>query len=229
MNDSSQSTDSSVRDFYDGFAPAYERSRISTPYSALIGHMDRGVVFDQAIPGTALEVGPGSGRITERLIRRGIEVTVTDLSTGMLDLIKARFPDVQRVAFPFESLDGVPGYGTFDNAVAMRVLSHVPDPAGAIHALAGAVRPGGRVIFDMWNKWGYVGLSRRLKIKKSKVLTTFQSHREMRRMITNAGLEIRFERGIGFGPIPPYALELFGRTSLRRLAHMLVFVCQRPG
>lgn len=227
MASSNASTLRSVREFYDDVATVYDASRIATPYQRLLSQLDGGVVFSGVLPGRALEVGPGTGRITARLLERGLAVTAVDLSEGMLAQLRRRLPSVDTVACEVGALSRVEGYGTFDNAVSCRMLPHVPDAAGALRALALAVRPGGRVIFDLWNSWGYVGLSRRLGVKQSKVYTHFHSPLQARRMIADVGLRIARVRGVGFGPVKPYVLEVLGETRLGMFAHMQMFVCER--
>ena len=224
-----KSTGDSVRAFYDEFAPEYERSRTATAYSRLLANLDRGFIFASVLDGTALELGPGTGRVTERLLERGLDVTAVDASPGMLEQLAARLPGITRHVLPANALDQLPGYGAFDNAVACRVLPHVEDWEAALALLAGAVRPGGRVIFDLWSARGYVALGRRLGLRRERVFTRFVAPAAMLRAIERAGLTIVRRRGVGFGPLPPYWLEALGATRLGRLAHIQLFCCEVAG
>ena len=71
------------------------------------------------------------------------------------------------------SIDAIPvPDGSFDVAVCLQVLEHVPDPAAAVRELRRVVRPGGRVLLsthgiypfhpnpdDLW-RWTHDGLDR---------------------------------------------------------------------
>ncbi|MDO5862270.1 MAG: class I SAM-dependent methyltransferase [Thermoplasmata archaeon] len=94
--------------------------------------------------GDALDIGCGSGKSTSTLIEMGYRVTGTDLSGEAVALCGERFGsqgtfvkgDV--LSLPFED-------GSFDYAVAVHVLEHVPDGslAQAFSEIARVLRPGG--------------------------------------------------------------------------------------
>jgi ubiquinone/menaquinone biosynthesis C-methylase UbiE len=93
-----------------------------------------------------LDVGCGNGAYLGQLERESHSGLVVgmDLSAGMLPEARARAPraalmvgDAQRLPFPDD---------TFDAALAMHMLYHVPDRAAAIAELRRVVRPGGVVL-----------------------------------------------------------------------------------
>ncbi len=108
-------------------------------------------VFDQlSLPASCkvLELGCGSGALwLENLERipQGWEITLTDLSSGML--AEARVNLQERRYFSFESADAqsIPFQaGSFDAVIANHMLYHVPDRQAALAEVRRVLRPGGR-------------------------------------------------------------------------------------
>jgi SAM-dependent methyltransferase len=97
----------------------------------------------EAAPRRVLEVGCGTGDLTERIVGElGVELVALDQSERMVELtrergIDARVGDVQQL--PFED-------ASFDAALAAWMLYHVPDVGRAIAELARVLRPGGRLV-----------------------------------------------------------------------------------
>lgn len=95
-----------------------------------------------------LDLGTGTGRAALALARRGAHVTGVDASAEMLAMARARAAqegltielsegDAHRLSFPDR---------TFDAAVCLRVLMHVPDWKRALGEVCRVTR--GRVVFD---------------------------------------------------------------------------------
>lgn len=97
----------------------------------------------EAAPRRMLEVGCGTGDLTERIVvELGVELVALDQSERMVELtrergIDARVGDVQQLPFADAS---------FDAALAAWMLYHVPDVGRAIAELARVLRPGGRLV-----------------------------------------------------------------------------------
>jgi SAM-dependent methyltransferase len=92
-----------------------------------------------------LEVGAGHGTLTQRLARHG-KVTATDLSPRCVNALLEKYdgsPDVEVLHGDVETV--VQGR-VFDTAVLVNVLEHIPDDAGALRSLWGALRPRGTVV-----------------------------------------------------------------------------------
>jgi ubiquinone/menaquinone biosynthesis C-methylase UbiE len=131
-------------------------------YERMMGEWSRlaGEVFlDWLAPPSGLrwiDIGCGSGALTELLVERcnPVEVQGLDLSEGQLAFARDRlatrkteFRIGNAMALPF------PAY-RFDAAVMALVMVFVPDPAKGIAEMVRVVRPGGTVATYMWDMLG---------------------------------------------------------------------------
>jgi ubiquinone/menaquinone biosynthesis C-methylase UbiE len=101
-----------------------------------------------------LDVGCGRGDVSflvARLVGEQGQVLGVDRDSGALAVARerARELDLPRVTFAESDLSAIsPVYGEFDGIVGRRVLMYQPDPVDAIRRLAGALRPGGVIVFQ---------------------------------------------------------------------------------
>ena len=94
----------------------------------------------------ALDFGCGTGLVTLKLQPLVRSVTGMDSSRGMLDVLesKVRGQGLANVRTQFLDLEqGGKVEGRYHLIVSSMTLHHVPDPAGLIAQLAGALLPGG--------------------------------------------------------------------------------------
>ena len=93
-----------------------------------------------------LEIGSGTGSYAQEWLEQGVpRLTVSEAHPERLDLLARRFAGdgrvhVRELAVPVDE--------TADHSavVALNVLEHVDDDVAALRALAGLVRPGGRLV-----------------------------------------------------------------------------------
>jgi SAM-dependent methyltransferase len=121
-------------------APAYERGRPSYPPEAI----------DWLLPDDAadvLDLGAGTGKLTTRLVERGLNVVAVDPITEMLELLSNSLPDTpallgtaEEIPLPDDSVD----------AVLVAQAWHWMDPARAVPEVARVLRPGGQLGL-LWN------------------------------------------------------------------------------
>lgn len=96
-----------------------------------------------------LEVGSGPGTLwldNARRIPAGWEVTLSDLSPGMLDEARRNLHDIGR-PFDYAVVDAqaIPfPDGSFDASIANHMLYHAPDPRLTLAEVRRALQPGGR-------------------------------------------------------------------------------------
>jgi len=100
--------------------------------------------------GTVIDVGCGSGVLTEELARRvgGGSVAAVDPSP-LLEACAARVPDADVRSGAAEELPWPDG--AFDAALAQLVLHFLDDPRAGLAEMARVVRPGGTVAACTWN------------------------------------------------------------------------------
>lgn len=129
---------------FDLVADAYDRSRPGYPDDAVAWAL-------QGAAGSArprvVELGAGTGKLTEQLVRRGCEVTATDPSAVMLERLSARAPQVTALRARAEELP-LPSRSA-DIVVAAQAF-HWFDADRAVREAARVLRPGGRLAV-MWS------------------------------------------------------------------------------
>ncbi|WP_299560863.1 class I SAM-dependent methyltransferase [uncultured Mycolicibacterium sp.] len=121
-------------------AAAYERGRPSYPPEAI----------DWLLPPDAvkvLDLGAGTGKLTTRLVERGLDVVAVDPIPEMLEVLSAALPDTpallgtaEDIPLPDDSVD----------AVLVAQAWHWFDPELAVKEVARVLRPGGRLGL-VWN------------------------------------------------------------------------------
>ena len=130
---------------YKRLAPIYDNTFGKFADAALRQTITRANHFT----GKLLEVGVGTGLALPHY-RPELQVTGIDLSPDMLArarkrLSKHRRPNIQALLEMDATQLKFPD-GSFDVAVALYVMTVVPDPVSVMHELARAVKPGGRVL-----------------------------------------------------------------------------------
>ena len=96
----------------------------------------------EAKPPRVLDVGCGTGELTERFVRAGSDVQAIDISPRMVELTRARGIDAQ-----IADVESIPfGDQEFDCVFAGWVLYHAPALDQAIAECARVLRPGGRLV-----------------------------------------------------------------------------------
>ena len=86
-----------------------------------------------------LEIGPGSGLVTEHLVAAGARVVAVEPDRGFAEYLGRTLPEVEVVAAPFEEAD----VGTGFDAVVAATSFHWLDPSTALQKVGGVLRPGG--------------------------------------------------------------------------------------
>lgn len=121
-------------------ADAYDRARPSYPREAaawLVGEQ----------PVTVLELGAGTGKLTEVLVGLGHDVHATDPDEAMLEKLRERLPDVRTSVASAEQL---PSPDSWYDVVVVAQAFHWFDHEVALPEIARVLKPGGRLAV-VWN------------------------------------------------------------------------------
>ena len=125
---------------FGGVADAYDRGRPSYPREAaawLAGEQ----------PTTVLELGAGTGKLTEVLAGLGHDVHATDPDEQMLARLRAKLPDVRTSVAGAEEL---PAADASYDVVVVAQAFHWFDHERALPEIARVLKPGGRLAV-VWN------------------------------------------------------------------------------
>jgi ubiquinone/menaquinone biosynthesis C-methylase UbiE len=146
------------QDYYDAFAPHYERER-HHGYHALIDRLETRIAQEFSHDARVLEAGCGTGMILKEVAPIARQAIGLDISPGMLAQARSRGLNVVHgsvTQLPFPN-------NQFDTAYSFKVLAHVERIAAAMGELARVVRSGGHVIAEFYNPWSLRYLVKRLK------------------------------------------------------------------
>ena len=93
-----------------------------------------------------LDVGCGTGQLTEEIANSGAHVIGVDRAPEMIAAAKENFPDLQ---FEVTDIAAATYDNEFDAVFSNAALHWVRNQEGAITAIARALKPGGRLVFEM--------------------------------------------------------------------------------
>ncbi|MCB9568015.1 MAG: methyltransferase domain-containing protein [Myxococcales bacterium] len=238
------STQTDNRSYYDAFARRYDVGR-DVGYHKLIDDQAAAIVSRHAAGKEALEVGCGTGLILERVAAVAAHARGIDLSPGMLEAARARGLDVEVGDATKLRFDD----NSFDVAYSFKVLAHIPGWERCVAEMVRVVRPGGVVIFDVYNRHSLRYLIKRLwgprktsdSFDEGAIATNFYSPEEAKallpantRVIDEAGIRITIPhpavcRLPVVGGLVERAEWAAMGTPLARLAGFYVLVVEKVG
>jgi SAM-dependent methyltransferase len=112
-------------------------------------HLSRMMRSGARSPGILLDVGCAAGFFLNEAEARGWKVFGVDISSWSRDYARKRFGytvfrsiDEARTSLP----------SGFDAITAFQVLEHIPDVRAAFRSLRLALKPGGRLLVETWNR-----------------------------------------------------------------------------
>jgi len=121
-------------------AAAYERGRPSYPPEAIDWLLPRGAR-------QVLDLGAGTGKLTTRLVERGLDVVAVDPIPDMLEVLRTSLPETRAL---LGTAEDIPLEDNSVDAVLVAQAWHWVDPERAIPEVARVLRPGGRLGL-VWN------------------------------------------------------------------------------
>jgi ubiquinone/menaquinone biosynthesis C-methylase UbiE len=186
------------REYYDDFARSYDAGR-GHAYHRLVDALALRELTPLVRDRDVVEVGAGTGLLLLGLTGLARRVVGVDLSREMLRRARQRrLPVVQGRAEALPLPDA-----SVDVAACFKVFAHLPDPHQALAEMARVVRPGGRVVVELYNPVSLRGLARRLgparatsaRHSEHDVFTRFDTLEDLRRVLP-PGLTVERVRGI---------------------------------
>jgi len=156
----------------------------------------------------ALDVGCGAGLLCEPLARIGADVTGLDAAPENIEAAKAHAATSGlMIDYRASGIEDIGTGDTFDLVTSMEVIEHVTDPAPFVHALAGALAPGGLMILSTPNRTQAsrlamitLGEGVGLIPKGTHDWNKFLTPEELEALLEQAGMAVRDRRGIAFDP-----------------------------
>jgi ubiquinone/menaquinone biosynthesis C-methylase UbiE len=190
------------------FDPRSYRAWFQTPLGRAVDADEKAVLFAMADlkPGErVLDVGCGDGTFTEEAARRTGDVVGLDLSRAMLDAGAARLAHVPGIRWVEGDATALPfPDAAFDVVMAVAMLGVLPDPTPAIREAARVLRPGGRLVLGVLNRWSSWAVERRVRgwLKPESVWrdARFSTAPGLRRLLANAGFRDVAVRGVVYYP-----------------------------
>ncbi len=134
-----------VKDYFDQVSSEWDTLRKN-----LYGEEVREAIINTARLGpreTVLDVGAGTGFLTEAAAKAAGKVIALDLSKSMTDEAINKLAG-KNVEFKIGSVERIPlSDSSVDAVVGNMFLHHCPDPEKAIREMIRVLRPGGRIVF----------------------------------------------------------------------------------
>jgi len=96
-----------------------------------------------------LDIGCGTGHLTQTIAQRGADVVGTDYSASMIEQARANYPGIR---FEVEDASNFTVDQPFDAIFSNAVLHWVRDAEGAVASMSAALKPGGRLVAEFGGK-----------------------------------------------------------------------------
>lgn len=135
----------SSRDYFDGVAERWEAMR-----EGFFGDEVREAAYaraDLTAGALAVDIGAGSGFMTEGLLARGLRVVAVDQSSVMVERLRARFGAAANLRLIVADGHALPLLdGSADYVFANMYLHHAESPPRALGEMARVLREGGELV-----------------------------------------------------------------------------------
>lgn len=144
---------------YGGHWQQFSQSLAQQPYH--VRYQETCLASIREIRGRVLEVGMGRGDLLSRIPHETCQLYGCDLSEGNVASCAERFREMKREArLCHADAEQLPyGNNSFDAVYSLSVLWYVPDYRNVIREMFRVAKPGGLVVFDMYNAWHITSLS----------------------------------------------------------------------
>ena len=150
-------------EMYEDFALVYDRFMDETPYEEWCQFVVGRLKQDQITDGILLDLGCGTGSMTELLAKQGYDMIGVDLSDSMLDIaIEKRAQSGHNILYLQQDMREFELYGTVKAAVSicdsMNYILEKEDLVQVFKLVNNYLDPSGIFIFDMNTEYKYTHL-----------------------------------------------------------------------
>lgn len=143
-----------------------------------------------------LDLGCGTGSLTNKIMQLGSEVIGIDTSQNMVDEAKNNFPHIEFVCANGQDFDLG---NSFDAVFSNAALHWMLEPQKVIHCINKALKPGGRFVFEMGGKGNVNNLlhtidigAKHIGVTDSKLLNYYPSIAEYSGLLENGGFGVTY-------------------------------------
>jgi SAM-dependent methyltransferase len=133
-------------------------------FSDIVGDF---VSIEDLVGKKVADIGSGTGRIVNMLLRSGASKVVAMEPSAAIDVLKKNILDPDRVQALQLRGDQLPATGDLDYVFSFGVLDRIPEPQPVAQAAHAALRQGGKVVFWFSGKEGneaYLAMLRPLRL-----------------------------------------------------------------
>jgi trans-aconitate methyltransferase len=137
------------RDTFDSVADAYDQARPSYPERLVDDLVALGNICEGS---EVLEIGPGTGQLSVRLVERGARLVAVERGPNLAEVARrklSRFADAQVVTADFDRWEAPAAF----DAVVAATSFHWLDPSTRVARCAAILRPGGSMAI-VQTRWG---------------------------------------------------------------------------
>ena len=189
-NDVEASTKNALaeEEFNDGFAQAYYDIWDRQPIQRITKTLENKWIRELVKSGDKiLLVGSGGGREIECLLDIGADITAMDISPGMLEIGRARYPDA-KINWVHADVQNPPAWlNEFDHVLGLGlVLCYLPNPDLALAKLRDVVKTGGTLTLGLVNSQHYTEKNPKKYLNSGRVRFAY-STQEIKGMLQRAG------------------------------------------
>jgi len=142
------------KQYFDKVAPLWDKMRRGFFPERV---REKAILLANVQPGKiAVDIGAGTGFITEELLKKGLKVIAIDQSEAMIREMKKRFKDKSAIDYRIGKAKNLPvkdGYA--DYAFANMFLHHVENPLAAIKEMFRILKPSGTLVITDLDKHNF--------------------------------------------------------------------------
>ncbi len=134
---------------YNRFASVYDALMQDAPYDEWNNYLQK-----EALPGTLIDIGCGTGELSVRFAHAGFQVTGVDLSGDMLAIAREK-AEMHKLSIPLfqQDMRELEGLGPFQTAVifcdSLNYLKTEEDVQKTFQSVYSQLEPGGLFLFDV--------------------------------------------------------------------------------